>query len=809
MGKFEAAIDLDLELDFPSPPYEAHAPAVKAEPVRPEDVPHGAVSLTLPPAAPVALPPPARVARADPSNGTPPPPPPPPARPSPPRRRGAPSLPPHPRLVFSYFRPTETAEGPAQLVMLPPLARCGASTAGRGAEEKDHKTQWTANLLATPRTALAQNRRSYARPAVSDLLARLRSRAEGKAAQVHVAVVPQGLSRFMAVPASLSVAYLNTHRLLLALVDAAFSLREALVDFLYLSLLRREVMAGVYTTPPQLVLQLHRRYIASQCLRGADLSSAEALVERLDTLWRRWRGMWFFTRHSEVGGCHDHIEAMLDRNETAGLKKHMAQDQSGRRLLKDRFVYGAGKLLRPEDWDTSPPEMMTVLEAGMRVLLAPEAYPAFTVHAPFDLLDENKKYRVSFRQLRGGVRIDPSATSTLFVRNWAVPFLDMPGDGRFRVPNLSDAPRAPVPLAVQPDLSRMKPAAPSATPPTGAQWAAPMVTMVGTRRYYSKMRAGGVVYSVGDDVCADAGALPKSLKELAKKTLGRIVEMSDEGDAQPKRVALRQWAKKAANHEVFGTEKVVEVPAERVLMRVEVRVVAPVACALPPLPPAAGVAGDVYHVDVAALRDTLTPVSAAGVGEYTKGTKWRVKGAPPVVRLAVSTILAVGATGSETATPLYTPPKKPIEFKMFFGKPKSATQTPPPRDSPPPEAAKPVNETPPEIAKPVRETPPVAVKPAAGTKRTADEVEDDVQIVDPPPASKKRPRVTLRRTPTPTPSVKLEPVKAEAPPVTSGRPAASAAAPAGGGAPAGLPDLAALLQKAAPPVAVHKAPPPG
>ncbi|KAJ9450039.1 hypothetical protein DIPPA_55517 [Diplonema papillatum] len=561
-------IDLDLNYDtLPSPAYPTQArlhPPVKAEPK------NGIVStgfpIALPDPTPLA-PPPKVVKRVD----LPPP--------------EAP-MPPSPRTMFSFYVPTELRKGPSWLVAIPPITEGSA----KGAKHKDAFKQ---NLQSIPETVLSHHRRPFSRPTFDDILARLRDIANektGKPVSITVTKDKHGnLPTY--VSSSCCVTSFSLPSFMLSMLDSSFTLQQAASDFLYLSLLRKEVKLCMYTTPPQLVLQLRKRI---GCLTNSrDSQAAMAVLMRLDAVWRKWR------QHSAVrqrGGCHDHIEAMVDKQEESILN-NMSQG-SNTMLLKNRFVCGAGDI--PGVEGVPPPGggdgRLHIWEAAMFTLKSPHAYPAFVIKAPLQSLSMDRRYPISFIPLSSEIHITPDQGKTVFLRNWAGTILGIPL--HFTHPQILNDSERKAALekdkeAKDSDKSAKKDRKEKDSTATVAVavdeerslrvvWDSEMVVEQGGRRFYPSVQTNGFSIKVGTDVLVSA-ALPKTAKEaVAKSVLGRVLSLSDTGKETPKRALIRLWGRNShkhlglssklpiKDHEVVATNALEQVPCEN-LHRIEVR----------------------------------------------------------------------------------------------------------------------------------------------------------------------------------------------------------------------------------------------
>eukprot|EP00754_Rhynchopus_humris_P021203 Rhum_TRINITY_DN14733_c5_g1::Rhum_TRINITY_DN14733_c5_g1_i1::g.113043::m.113043 len=202
--------------------------------------------------------------------------------------------PPAPRVVLSYARPTRLPVGPARGVLLPPLEMMGlrrgedvgggpAGTGGGGAAgagaasgvgggdgapgasaqapPQRHGDAFLSKLTGGPPSVMGLSRRPFSRPQLRGVLARLRAdkeKDEGGRGAVAAAPAEPAQPRRV-VPSSLSFAALSQHGLVAHLLASSFTMGQAGRDFLLYGMMRREAAMGVYSTPPQVVLQLKRR----------------------------------------------------------------------------------------------------------------------------------------------------------------------------------------------------------------------------------------------------------------------------------------------------------------------------------------------------------------------------------------------------------------------------------------------------------------------------------------------------------------------------------------------------------------------
>ena len=514
--------------------------------------------------------------------------------------------PPAPRVVLSYARPTRLPVGPARGVLLPPLEMMGlrrgedvgGCTAGTGAPAaatasgggggeagsgaaggaapqappQRHGDAFLSRLTGGPPSVMGLSRRPFSRPQLRGVLARLRADKEGdEGGRGAVAAAPaEPAQPRRVVPSSLAFAALSQHGLVAHLLASSFTMGQAGRDFLLYGMMRREAAMGVFSTPPQVVLQLKRR--AGLLVGGRDVAEAAGVVGRADRLWRLWRTHWM---PRACPGCHDHVEAMVDRHEARSITDKLSREvhtrttrlydffshththththTQGGRLIRDRFVSGAGDLLlSPERASTLARKKMTIRAAVQIVLLSSEAHPAFVVWGAHDALSSEREYFVSFPSLSDGIDVVPSTAKCVFVRTWAVPFVDLPE--RFAPPVLDATSAATVAAAARalpppPAAGAPKPqAAAAATDAVAAAEAASVVWLgepcrvVGSTRYYAAVQSHGNRFDVGSDCYVKDSTRATTGKAVAdSKVIGRVCQISDEGPGTDKVVVLRQW----------------------------------------------------------------------------------------------------------------------------------------------------------------------------------------------------------------------------------------------------------------------------
>ena len=246
--------------------------------------------------------------------------------------------------------------------------------------------------------------------------------------------------------------------------------------------------------------------------------------------------------------------------------------------MRDRFVCGAGEVLPASPDPEIRKERMKLLEAVSTCLLAPQVYPAFVVWGALDNLNLNDKYFISFIPLKEGLDVHHSTVKTVFVRNWAVPFSDLPA--RFSTPSISDKNAVPEAIRVPP-VPRI--------PQESAvlKWGGAPVKEAGGRRFFESIHVQGKLHTVGSDAYASDREKHTAKMALEKKVLGRVVQLWDTGEGTLERALIRLWVRKDhaiaaqcipkkqappdyADSEVFATDSVVEIPAKQ-LRTIEVR----------------------------------------------------------------------------------------------------------------------------------------------------------------------------------------------------------------------------------------------
>eukprot|EP01064_Diplonema_japonicum_P016696 TRINITY_DN24716_c0_g1_i1.p1 TRINITY_DN24716_c0_g1~~TRINITY_DN24716_c0_g1_i1.p1 ORF type:complete len:823 (+),score=167.84 TRINITY_DN24716_c0_g1_i1:65-2470(+) len=492
-----------------------------------------------------------------------------------------------PRLVYSFCKPNEMYLGPTRIVVLPPTN----PTADRQLKRQD---QWGEYLINSPGSVLCLNRRAVSRPALEDTLSKLRERATRKNGGPHrVAVQDPSLN---VVPSSLTAACLTLTSWMLALVNASFTVQQAASDFLLLSLLRQEVVIGVYTTPPQIILQLRRR--ASLFTNSREAKAAVGIVDRMDLLWRRWNAHGM---QRPWNMCHQYIEATGYGKELGYLNK-----LGNESLMKSMFVCGAGNI---PDIDNNPPTeddgRMTLQNAEKKLRVSHNTYPGFLVKAPLESLSWDKEYNICFLPLSSVSDISAMTTRTIFIRNWAAPFMNVPTwfatlDIKPTVPHRSP-PKPHKETRVSRDKrgdrerdtnkrergDRVKEAEErergqrqvkrSATPTKPAKkakveqraWALEEpVRQTGGKRYFARLvsTASQCALVLGLDVINFSRPRVTNPTTAQSMDMGRVVALHDNGDRTSPVVTLKMWSRHSADDfEVIETDILQEFEPDKLL----------------------------------------------------------------------------------------------------------------------------------------------------------------------------------------------------------------------------------------------------
>eukprot|EP01060_Flectonema_neradi_P026726 TRINITY_DN3597_c0_g1_i3.p1 TRINITY_DN3597_c0_g1~~TRINITY_DN3597_c0_g1_i3.p1 ORF type:complete len:572 (+),score=80.65 TRINITY_DN3597_c0_g1_i3:79-1794(+) len=497
------------------------------------------------------------------------------------------------------------------------------------------------------------------------------------------------------------------------MVDGSFSMDDAAEDFMFLSLFRLEIAQGVYTTPPQLVLSLRRRL--DLLTNSKDIARGMQILHRLDNIWRTWRLCWI-TR--PFGNCRIGIEGMADRDEAHRLKTTAPQ-----KLLTDRFVCGAGDI---EDEDGEAPstnEKLLITQAVELCLQSPDAYPCFIVKSPLGSLNLTDTYYISFRKLGSKLDIGASTSRVVFVRNWAIPFTNVPP--RFTVPTLD----AKSESASQTPVKKPKKAPMLDPPPTkGVYWTGtPLEGATANRKYYQSVIANGLEFAVGSDVIINEPAQKKSATAkylVDNRTIGRLISLYESSKDRAKYAVIRQWisprtakrklSKDQKNEafkdwEILASNSLKTVSVDRLAFLLQVK-----------SPPISGkltlpIIVDQPVDDVYDNSQTLMDLSPCDSDTWQMGT---IKGGVPILKLICTRLFAQNKL---SALP------------------------------------------------PARITPPPGSEISAGSKSVVELDFKKPSIRDTPTPTSNLRKISLRGRSTPTPGVKSEPVKSEAtPPPLSG-----------------------------------------
>ena len=623
-----------------------------------------------------------------------------------------------PVVVFSYFEPTEISVGPARAVILPP---CACQDPSRTPEENIkgqlQNNEWKNRLKGLPGSVFGSSKRAHSKSQFSDVLAEIRNKVTGKGGVPLSRKLPASSKRnqSLLVKSSAEIGCFSVHKLMQCMVDASFTMDDAAEDFMYLSLFRLEIAQGVYTTPPQLVLSLRRRI--DLLTSSKDTARGMQILHRLDSVWRTWRLCWI-TR--PFGNCRIGIEGMADRDEAHRLRTTDAQ-----KLLTDRFLYGAGDIEDEEDDIPAGGDgKLRITQAAELCLQSPEAYPCFIVRSALGSLNLTDRYHVVFKKLTSKLDVGASTSRVVFVRNWAIPFIDVPP--RFIVPALTDQKTAEDQIQNKKVTKKAKPTGNSPPPTRGVYWTGNAIegATKGRKYYQSVISTNGLNFDVGCDVIVNEPAQkkPVSAKSLIdSRTIGRLISLYESTTDHVKHAVIRQWVSpKVAKRklpkgqkgedfkdwEMLASNSLKTIPADRLGFLLEVRSAAGSGVLTLPI------IIDQPVDDVYENSHTMTDLQPAESDTWQTGT---VTGGVPILKLICTRLLS----------------QKNVTYL-------SAAQPPPPEGSELSGGSKSVVEL--DFKKPPgRDTPTPVVR-----------------------------KISLRRRNTPTIGVKAEPVKSEATPPPGG-----------------------------------------
>ena len=294
-SKMTEYIDLDLDGigDSPIISQTPRYPGVKAEVTTrvDADMAFTDFNFTLP-KAPVREPPAPSKTPPPPSEALPPP----------------SNYPPTPRVVFSYHAPTSIHLGPTRVTTLPSFDCFGRDMV------RETRGNWSDHLFKSPSSVFSLGRRPQSRPPLEGVLSKARENAK----QISV---PKALVGVRVVPSSAASVVMTVHSLMLSMLNGSFTMEQAACDFLLLSMIRAEVSLGVYSTPPQLVLQTRRRLTYLNNPRHKE--EGEMVMRRLERLLKVWRAHW---RPRPFSGCHGSIEGLKDKEEDKQISDKMQGD---------------------------------------------------------------------------------------------------------------------------------------------------------------------------------------------------------------------------------------------------------------------------------------------------------------------------------------------------------------------------------------------------------------------------------------------------------------------------------------------------